>query len=62
MGFLEVLLLLFIALKIFGIISWSWWMVLIPLYVMVVLYGSIIALQITLWRKAEKDFNDKFKF
>lgn len=62
MGFLEVLLLLFIALKIFGIISWSWWVVLIPLYVMVVLYGSIIALQISLWRKSEKDFNDKFKF
>lgn len=41
MGFLEALLIAFIVLKLCGVIDWSWWAVLIPLFVDVVLYGSI---------------------
>jgi len=36
MGFLEVLLLIFITLKLTGFIDWSWWWVLSPLW------GSLI--------------------
>ncbi|EJT5913581.1 hypothetical protein P5E62_02430 [Clostridium perfringens] len=30
MGFLEILTLIFITLKLFGVITWSWWLVLLP--------------------------------
>tara|TARA_R110000772_G_scaffold99174_2_gene198851 strand:- start:10567 stop:10728 length:162 start_codon:yes stop_codon:yes gene_type:complete len=33
MGFSEVLLLIFITLKLMGIIDWSWWWVMSPLWV-----------------------------
>ena len=32
-GFLGVLALIFITLKLTGVIAWSWWLVLLPLYV-----------------------------
>jgi hypothetical protein len=32
-GFFGLLGILFIALKLFGVIDWSWWLVLAPLYV-----------------------------
>lgn len=34
-GFLGVLQILFIALKLLGIINWSWWLVLLPLLISV---------------------------
>ena len=33
MGLLGVLLVVFIVLKLVGVISWSWWVVLIPLWI-----------------------------
>lgn len=48
MGFTEILTLLFIALKLTGVIDWSWWLVLLPeiiaiaLYVIVVMIGGIL--------------------
>lgn len=38
MGFVEALLLTFIILKLVGVITWSWWLVLLPLYGDIVLY------------------------
>jgi hypothetical protein len=38
MGFLECLFLLFTALKLIGIITWSWWIVCIPLYPAILLW------------------------
>lgn len=38
MGFTEVLTIVFIALKLLGIISWSWWLVCLPEIIAVVLY------------------------
>jgi hypothetical protein len=48
MGFLEVLTAIFIVLKLMGIISWSWWLVLLPVIVsatfyIIVLIGALIA-------------------
>ena len=37
MGIAEVLLILFVALKIFGIIEWSWLWVLSPIWVVILL-------------------------
>lgn len=38
MGILEVLTILFIALKLFGVITWSWWLVLLPEIIAVAFY------------------------
>ena len=51
MGFCEVLTIVFIALKLAGLISWSWWLVLLP---------EIIALVITIltiiWLESKDPF------
>ena len=49
MGFFTALGLLFIALKLMGIITWSWWIVLLPLYfeiliLLVLVVGALVAL------------------
>ena len=38
MGFTEALTLVFIILKLMGYITWSWWLVLSPLLVSIVIY------------------------
>jgi hypothetical protein len=42
MGFVGALLLTFIILKLIGVITWSWWLVLVPLYPSVVIWVLII--------------------
>lgn len=42
MGFLEALTIVFIALKLTGVIAWSWWVILIPMYPAVILYAFFI--------------------
>lgn len=49
MGLLEVLTVLFVALKLTGVIAWSWWLVLLPEIIAVGIYviwvgfiGSIV--------------------
>lgn len=37
-GFLPLLCLLFIGLKLGGLIAWSWWLVLLPLWVIPVIW------------------------
>lgn len=38
MGFTEVLTIVFIVLKLMGIINWSWWLVLLP-EIIVIVFG-----------------------
>ena len=42
-GFLGLLQIVFIVLKVLNKISWSWWMVFIPLYIEIALIIAIIA-------------------
>lgn len=46
MGFLEVLQIIFIVLKLINVIEWSWFVVLIPLYVDITLYIIILLVYI----------------
>jgi len=46
MGFTEILTLLFIVLKVFGVIAWSWWIVLLPELIAGALYLIFISLYI----------------
>lgn len=54
MGFTEVLTLLFIVLKVFGIITWSWWIVLLPEIIAVVFYAilviSVVLFNVHIWK------------
>lgn len=51
MGILEVLLVAFIIMKVAGVIAWSWWAVLIPLWIMIVLYVILPLLGISIIAK-----------
>lgn len=42
MGFTEVLTIVFIVLKLIGIINWSWILVLLPEIIMIVIYIIVI--------------------
>lgn len=42
MGFCELLTIVFIVLKLVGVISWSWWLVLLPGIIAVLFYVAII--------------------
>lgn len=42
MNFLSLLAVLFIGLKLAGIILWSWWLVLLPLYLGLVVFAIIL--------------------
>lgn len=43
MGFCEILFIVFMVLKLCGVVGWSWWVVCIPMYPAILIYGIIIA-------------------
>ena len=46
MGFCELLTIVFIVLKLVGVISWSWWLVLLPEIIAVLFYVAIIVFRV----------------
>ena len=54
MGFLEALLLAFIILKLTGVITWSWFLVLSPLYPDVILYVCLAVFGVGVFRRHRK--------
>lgn len=50
-GILDVILVIFIILKLVGVITWPWWVVLIPLWVSLVLIAIIIVIFIICERR-----------
>ncbi|XZI46344.1 hypothetical protein ACSXEH_06580 [Clostridium perfringens] len=58
MGILEVLTLIFIVLKLCGVIAWSWWLVLLPEIIGLILY-FIVGIGITITgKKISKKMED----
>lgn len=49
MGLLEVLLIVFVVLKLIGVVTWSWWLVLAP--GLLALFGVLVVL-VTTWKLA----------
>ena len=49
-GFLGSLTLIFITLKLLSIITWSWWVVLLPIYIvpLALAIGALVALLLSL--------------
>ena len=64
MGLLEVLTIIFVVLKLTGVIAWSWWLVLSPMIVAIVAYGlfvvSVFGFQLKVFKDAKK-FDKHFK-
>lgn len=62
MGLLEVLTIIFIVLKLLGVITWSWWLVLLPgliaLGIYVVFYAFFIVNWFRTWRQFDKFFDE----
>lgn len=60
MGFTEVLTIIFILLKVFGVISWSWWVVFLPEIIAIVLYVLLVIISIRAQSKAMEHFDKHF--
>lgn len=62
MGFTEILTIIFVLLKVFGVISWSWWLVLLPEIIAAVIYIVFIVAGLFGFHKTtkriKKDFED----
>lgn len=62
MGFTEVLTIIFIALKLLGVISWSWWLVLLPEILAFVVYAimviSAVVVNVKAHRNIQKSMED----
>ena len=56
MGFCELLTIVFIVLKLVGVISWSWWLVLLPEIIAILFYVAIIVFRviIPIWELERK--------
>ena len=64
MGVIEVLTIVFVVLKLVGVINWSWWLVLLPEIIAVVVYvlsyGYMLKQYAKLRREVNKAFDDDF--
>lgn len=63
MGVLEILTIFFVILKLTGVVTWSWWVVFIPLIAALITYAimltAVTVFQATLIRSINKDFKIK---
>lgn len=55
MGFMEALLLTFIILKLIGVISWPWILVLSPLLPDVIIYVCLFTFGLSWWRRHRRN-------
>lgn len=60
MGFTEILTIIFILLKVFEVIDWSWWLVFLPEIIAIALYVIISILSIITTAKTHKRVNKHF--
>ncbi len=61
MGVLETLTIIFVVLKLIGIISWSWWLVLLPTIISVSIYIIWFVFVGLIFRRTHKKINKSFK-
>lgn len=63
MGFIEVLTIIFIVLKLLNIIDWSWFLVLLPEMIALIAYLIVVIIGMFQYRSINKEFKrmkDKF--
>ncbi|WP_342551037.1 hypothetical protein MKX57_10950 [Lysinibacillus sp. FSL M8-0216] len=61
MGLLEFLTIVFLVLKVTGIISWSWWIVFIPAYIAATIYVIWISTSLANMYKTNKVIKNLMK-
>lgn len=54
MGFTEILTIIFIVLKLLGVITWAWWVCLLPEIIAGVLYVIVVVAQLVAIYKTHK--------
>lgn len=60
MGFTELLTIVFIVLKLVGVITWSWWFVLLPEIIAISLYLMIVVISIIYHVRVNKEMTKLF--
>lgn len=60
MGFTEVLTIIFIVLKLLGVITWAWWVCLLPEIIAGVLYVVIVVAHLVAIYKTHKSIKKLF--
>lgn len=60
MGFTEILTIIFVLLKVFGVISWSWWLVFLPEIIAAVFYIIVVIASVMGMNKTRKSFDKHF--
>lgn len=60
MGFTEILTIVFVLLKIFEVIDWSWWIVFLPEIIALTIYIICIVVQVIAITKTHKRVNKHF--
>lgn len=61
MGFTEILTIIFIFLKVFEVIDWSWWLVLLPEIISAGVYVCFIAFYVIFGIVSGRSVKKKFK-
>lgn len=60
MGFTEFLTIVFIVLKLIGVITWSWWLVCLPEIIGIALYIALIVIHCVSVCRMNKTINKHF--
>lgn len=60
MGILEILTIIFVVLKLVGVITWSWWLVFLPLIIAVGIYAIIFVLNVIFLVKTKREIDREF--
>ena len=60
MGLLEVLTIVFVVLKLLGVIAWSWWLVFLPLIIAVGIYVIVFVLNVLFFVKMKREIDREF--
>ena len=60
MGFTEILTIIFIVLKLLGVITWAWWVCLLPEIIAGVFYVIVVVAQLVAIHKAHKSIKKHF--
>ena len=61
MGFTEILTIIFVLLKVFDVVSWSWWIVFLPEIIAVAFYVLLILFYVFSVAVATRHVNKCFK-
>lgn len=60
-GIADIFLVVFVVLKLVGVINWSWWWVLSPFWIAVAIYAIVVAVIVVLYKVDQRPARKKKK-